>query len=317
VNRLYILFMVILLGLGLEAAGAGAVSVLDLNPGVRAIGMGGAGLARVDGAETLYNNPAGLAELSGIGFGSFYSTQMGLLSYGAVDLTFPSWGLAVLSLNAGDIQGYDSSGNQTSVLSYQDTALVFGFGLSPKNIPFIPSLPLDFSIGGRLKYLSVTSGGAKGSGFSVDLGYRMTFPDRRLGPISITNTAVGVSITNLFGSLNYENHSDPFRMDIRVGAATEIAAVATVAVDVDLGGAIHFGMEYRPVNTFALRAGFFNRAGGMAITLGLGVDVQGFILDYAYVTGGDLSGSHLVSLSIDFSGIDISSFSRVFRRLLP
>ncbi len=316
-NRLYILFMVILLGLGLEAAGAGAVSVLDLNPGVRAIGMGGAGLARVDGAETLYNNPAGLTELSGIGLGSFYSTQVGLLSYGAVDLTFPNWGLAVLSLNAGDIQGYDSSGDQTSVLSYQNTALVFGFGLSPKNIPFLPSLPLDFSVGGRLKYLSVTNGDAKGSGFSVDLGYLMTFPDRRLGPISISDTAVGASMTNLFGSLNYENHSDPFRMSIRVGAATKIAEVATVALDIDLGGSIHLGMEYRPINTFALRAGFFNRPGGMAFTLGLGVDVQGFILDYAYVTGGGLTGSHLVSLSIDFSGIDISAFSRIFRRLLP
>lgn len=316
-NRLYILFMMILLGLGLEAVGAGAVSVLDLDPGVRAIGMGGAGLARVDGAETLYNNPAGLTELSGIGLGSFYATQMGLMSYGAVDITFPSWGLAFISLSAGDIQGYDSSGGQTSVLSYKDTAMLFGFGISPKILPFIPQLPIDFSLGGRLKYLSVRSGEVNGSGFSFDISYLMTFPDRRLGPLSITDTAVGVEMTNLFGSLNYADHSDRFGMTIVVGTATRIAGVVTAAIDVDLSGSIHLGVEYTPVPTFALRAGVFNRAGGMAVTLGLGVDVQGFILDYAYVTGGDLGGSHRVALSVDFSGIDLSAFSRAFRRILP
>jgi len=316
VNRLYILFVVILLGLGLEAAGASAVSVLDFAPGVRAIGMGGVMIARIDGAETLYNNPAGLTELNGIGLGSSYSIQPGILSYGAVDLTFPNWGLAFLSLSSGDIQGYDSSGSQTEVLSYQDTALVFGFGISPKTIPFIPHLPLDFSLGGRLKYLSVTNGAAKGSGFSLDLSYLMTFPDRRLGPVSLTDTTVGVGMTNLFGSLNYENHSDPFGMTIVTGAATKIADLVTTAIDVDLAGAIHLGVEYTPVSTFAIRAGVFNRPGGMAVTLGLGVDVQGFILDYAYVSG-PLGGCHRVSLSIDFSGIDISAFSRTFRRILP
>ncbi len=315
-NRLYILFMMILLGLGLEAAGAGAVSVLDLDPGVRAIGMGGAGLARVDGAETLYNNPAGLTELAGIGLGSFYATQMGLVSYGAVDITFPSWGLAFISLNAGDIQGYDASGSQTSVLSYQDTAVLFGFGVSPKILPFIPQLPIDFSLGGRLKYLSVSNGDAKGSGFSFDLAFLTRLPDRRLGPVSLSDTAFGVSMTNMFGSLNYDGHSDSFRMAIRVGGATKIANLVTTALDLDLSGSIHLGFEYTPVPTFALRAGVFNRPGGMAITLGLGVDVQGFIIDYAYVTG-DLGGTHRVSLSIDFSGIDLSAFSRIFRRILP
>ena len=309
----------VLIGLlGVASLGANSVSVLDIAPGVRAIGMGGAGVARVDGAETLYNNPAGLAALPGIGIGSFYTTQPGLLIYGAVDLTLPNWGLGVFTLNSGDIQGYDDSGNPTSTpLSYANTAVMLGFGMSSKGIPFLSRLPLDFSLGGRFKYLAVTDGDATGSGFAVDLAYRMSLPNLRIGPIPLRETALGVSMTNLFGSVNYPEHSDPFGMGIRIGGATSVSNLATLALDLDLSGTVHFGVEYRPVRSFAVRGGVFNRKGGVALTLGLGIEVQGFILDYAYVTGSNLPGSHRVSLSIDFSGIDLSAFGRTFRRILP
>ncbi len=315
-----IIFSVLVIGLvsgALAGAPAPALSVLDIVPGVRTIGMGGAGVASVSGAETLYNNPAGLTSLTGIAMNSFYTMQPGLLGYGALDLTLPNWGLGVFTLSSGDIQGYNSSGSPTKTLSYGNTAVVLGFGLSPQSIPFIPRLPFAFSVGGRLKYLTVTDGTASGSGFAVDLAYRMPLPDVGFGPLVMTDSAFGISVSNLFGTVHYANHSDSLGVDVRIGGITTVVHIVTVALDAASAGVVHFGMEYKPVPMFAVRVGAYNRPGGIALTLGLGLDVQGFTLDYAYVTGTNLPGTHRVALSVNFSGVNFGGLMGVFRRILP
>jgi len=127
-----------------------AISVLDINPGVQIMGVGGAGVALAEGAETLYYNPAGLSDLEGISFSSFYSSHMGVASYSAFSLTFRNWGVGFLMFDSGNIAGYDTGGNPTDTLSYGSNAFLFGFGVDPKDLAFIPALPIDFSLGGRL-----------------------------------------------------------------------------------------------------------------------------------------------------------------------
>lgn len=315
VKRIIILSALIIGTASVGLLGANAVSVLNIATGVRTIGMGGAGIACVNGAETLYNNPAGLTALTGFGMNSFYTMQPGRLGYGTLALTMPNWGLGIFTLSAGDIQGYDASG-KTKTLSYGNTAIVLGFGLSPRSIPFIPRLPFDFSIGGRLKYLTVTNGAQNGSGFALDLAYRMPLSDMHLGPIAMTDNALGISMTNLLGTVNYPHHSDSLGLGIRAGGVTTVARLVTVAADFESSGELHLGLEYRPVPAFAVRAGAYNHSGGIALTLGLGLDVQGFTLDYAYVSG-NLGGTHRVALSIDFSGVNFGELIGTFHRILP
>ncbi len=317
VKRIIILSALIIGTASLSLLGANAFTVLNLATGVRTIGMGGAGVASVNGAETLYNNPAGLTSLTGIAMNSFYTMQPGLLGYGALALTLPNWGLGIFTLGSGGIQEYDASGNPTKTLSYGNTAVMLGFGLSPRNIPFIPHLPFDFSLGGRLKYLTVTNGTQNGSGFALDLAYRMEFSDMHLGPIAMTQNAVGISMTNLIGTVNYPKHSDSLGLGIQVGGVTTVAHLVTVAADLDSSGSIHFGLEYRPVPAFAVRGGAYNRPGGIILTIGLGLDVQGFTFDYAYITGNNISGTHRLALSVNFSNVNFGGLMRVFRRLLP
>jgi hypothetical protein len=131
VKRLYLLVLVALLGAGLWALpGLGsetAISVLDIDPGVQIMGVGGAGVALAEGAETLYYNPAGLSNLEGISFSSFYSSHMGVASYSAFSLTFRNWGVGFLMFDSGNVTGYDDSGNPTDTLSYGSNAFLFGF----------------------------------------------------------------------------------------------------------------------------------------------------------------------------------------------
>ncbi|RLB75505.1 MAG: hypothetical protein DRH06_07810 [Deltaproteobacteria bacterium] len=319
-KRLYVLMMAALLLAGLGSAtgmAETAVSVLDIDPGVQVIGVGGAGTALAQGAETLYYNSAGLSDLSGISFSSFYASYLGSASYSSLALTFHNWGIGMLMFNASNIAGYNSDGDPTDALSYGNNALLLGFGIDPKDLSFVPALPIDFSLGARIKYLSVTNGTVSGSGFSFDLAYRMTFRDMRIGPISLSDMALGVTANNLFGGLNYDAYGDSMAMSLRLGGAVKVVDAVLLTSDLDLGGRFHFGAAYSPIQTLVLRAGMMTQPGGMSITLGMGLNIQGFILDYAYITHPTLAGTHRVALSIDFSGLDLSGLSRSLRRLLP
>jgi len=321
VKRLYVLMMAALLLVGLgnvTGMAETAISVLNIDPGVQIMGVGGAGVALAEGAETLYYNPAGLSDLEGISFSSFYSSHMGVASYSAFSLTFRNWGVGFLMFDSGNITGYDASGDpMPETLSYGSTAILFGFGVDPKNLAFIPALPIDFSLGGRIKYVSAAVGDASGSGFAFDLAYRMTFPAMRVGPVGLSDLTFGLTATNLFGGLNYGAHSESLGVNLRLGGSARIAEIVLITSDLDLSGQFHAGAEYKPVRNFAIRVGMLTQSGVMSLTLGLGINVEGFLIDYAYISHPTLSGSHRISLAIDFSGLNLRAFGTSLRRLLP
>jgi hypothetical protein len=317
VKRTKIVVMVALLGLGLGLAGGAqqAQTVFEIEPGVGMLGAAGAGLSIVNGAETLYYNPANLSELPGISFSSFYASYLGQANYSALALTFRNWGVAALLLNSNEIQGYDDDGNPTDALAYRNTGILFGVGVDPSALPFLPDFAIDMSLGARIKYMTAQVGEAAGTGFSFDLGFRMTFPDLRFGSFAISDIAAGVTAVNLFGGLSYDAVSDNYLMDIRFGGSARFAESFLLALDMHLGGSLHVGVIYEPVPTFALRVGLISRS-GISVTAGVGLNVEGFLLDYAFVTH-TLGGTHRVSLTLDFSSLDIGALSRSLRRLLP
>ena len=145
----------------------------------------------------------------------------------------------------------------------------------------------------------------------------MTFSSIRIGPIGLSDMALGVTANNLFGGVNYDAHGESMAMSLRIGGAMKIADLILLTSDLDLGGGFHAGAAYSPVRTLTLRAGVLTQTGGMSITLGMGLNIQGFILDYAYITHPTLPGTHRVSLAIDFSGLDLSGFGRSLRSFLP
>jgi hypothetical protein len=310
-----------LLALLVGAVGFGAtaqnpITALEIEPGVAQLGAGGAGLSIASGAETLYYNPAGLAALPGISFSSFYASHFGLATYSAFALTFRNFGVAVLLLSSGNIQGYDADGAQTETLGYGSTGFVFGAGLTPGDLPFLPDLSFDFALGARIKVVTAKIGEERGTGFGADLGFRTTLPDMRVGSVAISDIALAIAATNLFGAMSYDTVQESFVMDLRLGGSALFLDVVTAALDVHLGGGgLRFGLSYSPASTFTLRLGALSM-GGLSITAGLGVNVEGFLIDYAFVTH-TLGMSHRVSLTLDFSSLDISALSRSLRRLLP
>lgn len=313
--KLLVLVAILGLGIGLSAMAQQASTVFDIEPGVSMLGAGAAGISVANGAETLYYNPATLAALPGISFSSFYASYLGLANYSALSLTFRNWGIAALLLNSGGIDGYDADGNGTGTIAYKNTGILFGVGIDPSILPFIPDFAFDFSFGARIKYLSVRIAEETGTGFSFDLGFRTTIPDIRLGPISLTDMAFGITADNLFGAISYDVEQDNFRMDLRLGASARLAKAFLLALDLHLSGSAQVGLVYSPVPALDLRLGVISK-GTVSITAGVGVNVEGFLIDYAFVSH-RMGGTHRVSLTLDFSNLDIAALSRSLRRILP
>jgi len=310
--------IVAVLALASLASGQIAATVLDIDPGVRALGVGGAAVSLAEGAETLYYNPAGLARLSGISLTSSYASHLGLGNYGALGLAFRNWGIGVLNFGSGDIGGYDDEGNPTgTTLSYGSTAFLIAFGLSPSQLPFLPALPFDFSVGMRFKYLTGNIGETGGSGFAVDLSYWMAFPDMRFGPIALSDLSLGVAANELLGSISFGAESESLGMGLVVGASARVAGAVLIALDLDLARqGVRLGAEYQPIPALAVRAGILARPVGMTVTLGLGMSIEGIQIDYAFASHPFLGGSHRISLAIDFTGFDLAAIGRNLRNLI-
>jgi hypothetical protein len=305
----------LLIGVGLGTTAQTPMTVLDIDPGVAGLGAGGAGLSVLNGAETLYYNPAGLADLPGISFSSFYASHFGLANYSAFALSLRSFGAAVLLLNSGSIQGYDSGGEPTETLAYGNTAFILGAGLKPSDLSFFPELGFGLSMGARARIITARIGDDRGSGFGFDLGVRSELSNMRFGPVSLSETSLAITLVNMFGALNYEDVQESLLMDIGLGASTVISGLVRAAVDLHLNGGLHLGFAYSPTPTFTLRVGAISR-GGLSITAGLGVNVEGFLLDYAFMSH-SLGGSHRISLTLDFSALDMRALANSLRRLLP
>jgi hypothetical protein len=301
--------------LGLGASAENAVSVLDIAPGVGQLGAGGAGIAVVRGAETLYYNPAGLASLPGISFSSFFTSQMGVSSYSAFSLALRGFAIAAEIYSSGGISGYDVEGNPTSELGYSSSAYMFGFGVDPSMFPFLPKLPLSFSIGGMLKGVSTKIADVKGSGFAFDLAFRMDIPPMSLGPLAVTDAAFGVTLANLFGGISYDATQDSLPMDIGLGLSARLLGVVLIAADVHLAGSLGIGVTYEPVPTLALRLGVLSK-GETSVTAGVGLNVAGFLIDYAFVSH-TVGATHRIGLTLDFSALDIGALGGMLRRILP
>ncbi len=306
----------LVLAWAVSTSGQNAISILDIPHGVGVLGSGGAGLSVVSGAETLYYNPAGLAGLSGISFSSLLASHMGQASYSSFALAMQSVGLGVEILSSGGIQGYDDEGNPTEQLSFGNTLISLGLGVDSSQFEFLSGLPMRPALGAQIRLLTTRLGDERGSGFTFDLGGRLQFADIALGPFAMTDPAIGVTVSSLFGTLSYDGGgAESFPMDIGFGASAGLFGVAHVSFEAHVTGAIALGVTYSPIPTLDLRLGMWSK-GGFSITAGLGLDIQGFLVDYAFVSSG-LQASHRVGLTLDFSALDISALGSSLRRILP
>jgi hypothetical protein len=296
-----------------EAQDTSIFNFLRLPASARSAALGGAGASFLDGSESFYNNPAGLAHPTGeatstapwgvAGEASLnHHEALGNLRQDVVTLGFAkgpdAFALSFNTLYSEKIDWTDNTG-----------ALQGSFGLTDMYIgaAFARNLGAGWRIGGSAAYVSEELLGARANTWSFGLGTRWDLQ-------SLKGLSLGLALLNLGSDAQYQmtdgTPGEKFSLPSTVsGGATYanklgtnsrylLTAEARKAKDEDL--LIQGGVEVG-YSILALRGGGRVRDESTDLTAGLGIKAGRFHFDYAFVAfGSDVADTHRAELQVDF-----------------
>jgi len=295
--------LAVLLGLPLPAWSAGGGSpfaFLLLPTDARPVALGGAYTAAVQDSNAVFHNPAGLAELPRGSASFMHNAYFEGVSQEALSIGFKSgWGFGLNYVSYGDIPRTTIS-NQTGagLGSYGARDLAASAGYGRRMNAFL-------LLGASLKYVQSEIAGYSANGAALDLGGLVQLEPLFEGlPLTL-----GWSVQNLgLRKPRYHNTKEDFPTYIRLGAAyglslgtQKILAVLDINKAVTDELTLHPGMEYRPIEAFAVRAGFDGRNdAGPGFAAGAAWHFRDISLNYGFMPFGELGESHRISIGLRF-----------------
>lgn len=314
--RLSTIGLAVLTGLLLagSAFAQGAGRSLDIQPGGRENGMGAAGVALADDATAAtWWNPAalGFAEHPAIAL-TYAQLVPGLVSdvsynYATYVQPVEGWGafgLGVVFVSYGQIEGQDASGTSTGTFGSNEfsPAVYYGTRILP-----------DFSVGASLKYIRIqlapSSLQGVGATFGLDLAGLYRIPAAHLN--------FGVNVQNLGPSVTFinEDQASPLSRNVKVGAAWEAFNDKHFKVTVveDFNQSLvtsdwrtyNHGAEVEFADQLAGRIGWYSDPLGniSGLTFGIGVNWNRINLDFGSIPqakDSDLSNVSKLTLGYRF-----------------
>jgi len=269
-----------------------AMPMLRMGVGARALAMGGAYVAEAHDASAGYWNPAGLAQIDFINITGMYAASMShdrqynYFAYGH-RFDFGALGLSWLGSGIKDIEERTSKGDSPTLFDAMDNVFLFSYGNEVGK----------FLLGANFKVVTQKidySDSYSKTGVGFDCGFKFEASDEiTLGAaFRDLGTKVGddrVPANYLFGAAIYPLYGFTFTTDVeKIQDRKELK--------------FHFGGEY----TYEFSPDYFaSLRGGVhdgAFTIGCGLKIYKFDLDYAYITEAEefLGENHRISLSITF-----------------
>ncbi|HUT97458.1 MAG TPA: PorV/PorQ family protein [bacterium] len=284
------------------AGNAGATFLL-LPEDIRAVGMGGTGAGEGGNLAGLFYNPASLGFRTEAAINAAFTSWIADTSLGYLAGCLPIGKAGVLSLGATymNVGGFERRTGDTDepegTFDAMGLAAEAGYG-----IELFDGFSAGLTAGVVHQRLDTYS--ATGASFDLGVQYRLPFDwltvgvaGRNLGtPLTFisaqtplpSNVVGGVNLSFLEGDLGF-NLDAEYHLD---DAVDNLYA--------------HVGGEYVLFDTAALRVGYtfgYGSQGGSmtGLSAGIGLQVVGITLDFAYTNQGDLGGSYRAGLGYDFA----------------
>ncbi|TBR25419.1 PorV/PorQ family protein [bacterium] len=300
-----------------DAAGTAGGQFLKLGGDARGAAMGQAMTAASEDASALYYNPAGLSQVrqrNGTATQGFLyqdvSVSFAAYAHPVLPAVRPrrrflrpsglgTLAVGLLYLNAGGIGEVDNTGAATGgTFTPRDVAAMAGWGATLTDM---------FDLGISLKYVDSRIQAAAKTG-SLDVGARM-----RLDVLGMPYTAA-LGARNMAGRLRFHDQTDPLPMDVRFGQMLRPIPQWLLSLDLafprDNAPYPAFGTEFSvPIEkelTGFMRLGYDGRLspgdldGIAGMSVGLGVGIQNWTIDYGWVPYGTLGHTHRFSVSARF-----------------
>jgi hypothetical protein len=281
---------------------AGLAGPLDNGgAGARALSMGSAFVGVADDASALYWNPAGLSNLDGLNLALHHNAWLAGIVQETAEVAAPtgilgSFAASVDYISYGTFSGYDATGASTADYSANRYGFDLGWG---------KELLAGFSAGAAIKGSTQGISGSTYNNLAGDLGLLWK---------ATPGLGLGLTWTNLGNKVaGYSQASD-----LNLGASYDFGQRGDNHLLVAVSGTwepngvnrMDFGLEDVVHEFLALRVGYDNGAAATEIqgltdlTLGLGILIHGFELDYAYLPYGDLGTAQRLSLTYAFGPQD-------------
>lgn len=306
-------------GQEMKKLGQCGFTFLSLDVGARATGMGEAFTVIGTGADAIFYNPAGIAEMNSgkIDLVVSRTEWIAETALNALGLVYNmgilgTAGFSVITTDYGDI--YGTRVDETIEEGYIDNGLLTDVGAYAVGISYARRLTDKFQIGGNARYayehlsssaidtsLTVVN---EVSTISYDMGtiFYPGFKSFRLGmsvrnfsteikyyndgfqlPLTF-NVAVGMDILDLFG----ENPNHSMLVDFEVVHPRDYAR------------RLHIGAEYSYQGFLMLRVGYKTNYDIENITAGVGLNLKGFKLNYSYGKLKDFDLVNRASIGVAF-----------------
>jgi hypothetical protein len=322
--------MVFLLCLTLTAVARGededykyAGEFLNVGAGARALGMGGAFVAVADDGTAAYWSPGGLPFLSNREFSFMHCQQFNsmvktnFIGYVHPTSKWGAFGISWLRLGVEDIpqSGYiDANGNLMQDFNdandndvkdpgelYIERPVIVGYFDDIEDGVFLSygaKITSSFSAGINLKLIRQILAANESSGWGIDIGtmYQL-FQGFKLG-LNLQD----VTRTKLKWN-SATNHEDviPFSLEFGAAYTQEIASIKSAftlsfSIDTKYNTETHYGLEWWLAGTLAMRAGLNDGR----LSVGAGLRMSAFQVDYAFIGHDDLGNTHRVSTSVRF-----------------
>jgi hypothetical protein len=277
--------------------GSAGLAFLKLGVGARAIGMGDAYTA-VDGdASSIYWNPATIVDVDGIDVTLMHSEWFQDIRYEFVGAVRSygdySIGGGIVGLYMDDLERRE--GPTAEPIGHFG---VFDFAFTGT---YARHLTDRFDVGGSFKYLQEKIDDETANGFAVDLGARYRVP-------GYDGLSAGVALLNLGPQMKFIEDNFDLPVMYKIGGALDVPVeglrgdvvfTSDVIIPSDGSTKVHIGMEYEFAEMLALRLGYRTGWDNQNVSLGLGVKVRNFRLDYAIVPFySDLGDTHRLSLGV-------------------
>ncbi|MDD5492191.1 MAG: PorV/PorQ family protein [bacterium] len=278
-----------------NGTGTTGAQFLRLGAGARPVAMGGAYTAISDDVNGPQYNAAGIAWAKHKEAIASYIDYLEGITYGYIGYIQPlqngsALGMALAYLNSGSIDQTDLAGTSIGTFSSTQSLLLLTYAktMGPK-----------MSWGTNLKMFQQKIENEKANGYAFDFGAIY-----KLWP----RLAFGLNVQNLGPGVKFVQEKDPLPLTIKAGVAyIFVEDMLTLSTDAkyqpkeDSKINENVGLEYWVNQNLALRVGYdtanisdienFN-----GITAGLGFQVAGFNLHYAWMPYGILGDTHRISV---------------------